>query len=289
MVIDFENRVWIAGDVRVRSFDIETLAPDDTLYIPQMVRPIRQSCLAVWGEFIVLGTGDSLFGWKREGHSQAKELNRTKFADFARGQVDPATIDWTRGRSPDRGFEMKPEIHNITAICAVGDYLAVASESYEAVHIYSLSNERALVTRLVGHTMGVTALFPGGDKELLTGSADMTAKLWNLQTGTATYTFERHGGAVSALSLEKYQGSLFLFTGGVDSSVWAWYVTEKKGMCQIEVGEKLYPSQLCFRAGQKQLSILARRLPEQNELEETEAVDSIAQLQVYAFKKASSS
>jgi hypothetical protein len=291
MAVDAANRVWVAGDVRVRSFDLDALAPDDTLYVPDQEQPIRRSCIAVWGDYIVLGTDASLFGWPRAGRAPANQLRRAAFDEFVKGVLDPTAVDWTRGRLPDPHFVVRPEMRDITAVCAVGDFLAVASATYEVVHIYALASEgeSQIVTRLVGHTMGVTALLPYGRSSLFTGSVDMTIRQWNLETGTATFSFDRHGGAVSAIALGLYQGSEFLFTGGQDRIVHAWDVTRRKGLCQIAVGDGVFPASLYFHAEHKQLSIVALPLSRPADMEEREAVRQIGQVQVYTFRQASPS
>jgi WD40 repeat protein len=100
------------------------------------------------------------------------------------------------------------------------------------------------------------------------------------------FSFNRHGGAVSAIALASYQGSQFLFTGGTDRIVHAWDVTRKKGMCQIDVGEEAYPASLFFHAEHKQLSIVALPLTRRDDIEGHEDVKRVGQLQVYTFKKA---
>jgi WD40 repeat protein len=121
---------------------------------------------------------------------------------------------------------------------------------------------------------------------LFSGSADMTIRLWNLETGAAAFSFSRHGGTVSAMAFGSYQSSEFLFSGGLDRIVHAWDVTRKKGMCQIDVGEGQYPASLYFNPEHKQLSIVALPSAREPDMDEREALTQVGQLQVYTFKKA---
>jgi WD40 repeat protein len=178
-------------------------------------------------------------------------------------------------------------MERITEICAVGEYLAVASDQYEVVHVYSHKSNGEICARLVGHTMGITALspHPTNGQILLTGSADMTIKLWNLETGIAQFHFVRHGGAVSAIAIATYKGSQFMFTGGRDKKVHGWDLTRKKGMCHIST-ENRSPVKLCFDSDAKQLSIVVVDELAQADTQDWLAVRRTGQVQNYIFRKA---
>jgi WD40 repeat protein len=149
----------------------------------------------------------------------------------------------------------------ISSICVVGDKLAVASDGYEAIHIYGKDITNGVIARMIGHTMGVTSLCAYNSRTLLSGSGDRLVKMWNLDSYTWTVGFYRHGGPVGALCYGKYANDEFLFTGGDDGVVHVWDLKKKGWMFQIRLadddGKKLLAWNLAFNSAEKSLSILA--------------------------------
>jgi hypothetical protein len=282
------DRLWIAGDVRVRSFTLASLHPDDTLYVRRDV--VRSSCLAIWQDYVVLGTQNTLLAWtKTRDQSRANpprgDLRTKQYDEFvSRFRLGPETIDWTRGRPNERQLQFQNELKEITSVCAVGNYLAVASRAYPAIHLFALASGGQIVQRLVGHTMGITCLLAHREDQLFSGSADKTIKLWNLENGTVEFSFERHGGAISALEVRDYKTGTFLFTGGEDHIIHAWDINRKKPMFQLDVGQAFYPTGMYFDPDEKQLGIVNLPVTD-HELDEFEQTQQTAQLQVFSFTK----
>lgn len=78
-------------------------------------------------------------------------------------------------------------------------------------------------TQIAGHRDAVLSIdFSSDGLEILTGSADGTAKLWNVATGAELRTFEGHGDAVNAVAFAP--DNLQVASGSSDSTVRVWDV-----------------------------------------------------------------
>jgi hypothetical protein len=91
--------VWVAGDVRVVGFSLITLAVEDILYVREDL--VWKSSLALWGEWLVLGTGKTIFFWPRIAPDDSKwkvELpSRTEYRDMSKRRgLNQALVDWRK-------------------------------------------------------------------------------------------------------------------------------------------------------------------------------------------------
>lgn len=75
------------------------------------------------------------------------------------------------------------------------------------------------VLEYTGHTGAVNSLSQSTPNELVTGSWDGTAKIWNAETGECTHTLEGHSHAVSVLTLPNG----ITITGSQDKMIRLWY------------------------------------------------------------------
>jgi hypothetical protein len=280
MTIDFsDRRVWIAGDLRVRSFILDSLHHDDTLYVRREV--VTTSCLAIWHDFVVLGADGLLIAWRKDGPVVTHEWALREYQEYARAaDLDLEAVDWNPGRAASPDFVFQNELGHVTAVCPVGPNLAVASSNYEAIHVFSLTAGGRITQRLIGHTMGITCLLSHADY-LVSGSRDKTVRIWNMTKGVVEFSLERHDEAVSALEIAEYGGSLFLFTGGQDHIVHAWDLTRKRSMFQLDVGERLVPVGMYFDVGEKELQIVVLPLDQSD----SNAVHRAGQVQGFRFLK----
>jgi hypothetical protein len=232
-----QTTVWVAGGGIARSFDLETMQPATSLPIGDA------SCLTAWGDYVVTAERPNLTFWRS-----------------------------------DNAVRAIAEMQNVTLVRGVGDFLAVASADYPVIHVYRAAREGgfAIVSRLVGHTAGVTAFCARGQTQLLSGSEDRTIRLWNLADGTTEIWFDRHSSTVTAIYSEEYRKSCLLFTGGADQVICVWDMTMKNAMFRLALGDGWVPAALHFRPDVKTMSILARQ---ENQGGEAEGV-----LQVYRFR-----
>jgi WD40 repeat protein len=228
------SKVFVGKDHRIECFDLKTLKQFATLNCVEVIS--NEASLTMWYDWIILGFGHSLLFW-----------------EMPLPDCDPKMLLQTLP------IICQPEISNITSISSIGEFLAIASFDYPVVHIYRLENGiPTLLSRLISHTGGITALRSTSDSRLFTGSADATIQLWSVQDGVLELQCDRHGGAVTVISFTATPFGNFLFTGGRDSMVRAWDCLRKKGMWQLSVGENVIPIALHFDPKTQKLMVLSR-------------------------------
>jgi hypothetical protein len=67
-----EPRIWVAGDLRVKAFDIESLENCDTLLVPDFPKaPVARTGLTVLGPRIALGVNSDLYSCRSRADSRA--------------------------------------------------------------------------------------------------------------------------------------------------------------------------------------------------------------------------
>jgi len=99
-----------------------------------------------------------------------------------------------------------------------------ASKDRKIMHIDSSGNPCKLFE---GHENSVNSLSQSVPEEIVSGSWDGTARIWDTNTGKCTATLEGHQHAVSVLSLPNG----IVITGSQDKSIRLWY----KGQQQKEI------------------------------------------------------
>jgi WD40 repeat protein len=276
------ERVWVAGDIRVRAFTLSDFKPCDTLHVRDDI--VWESSMAVWCDHVVLGTGSDIFTWclNEPRESVQQQAIVMEGSDVCAG-LNPREIDWTRGRPPTQTLKLKNELRRVTAVCAAGNYLAVGSCDYAVIHIFGDSRDGVVSLRLIGHRLGVTGLLLSGNL-LLSGSADKSTMIWNLyERGGVVFTLEGHKEAVSALAIGKFDKELFGFSGDLDGTVHAWHLTRKKPALQIDVGEGWYAAGLDFDDETGTLQMVARRKDDLEVEYEADRTKLVAQIQTFRF------
>ena len=150
-------------------------------------------------------------------------------------------LAWTLDRDTDE--VQKPssktdqlEIPKITSICAVGEFLAVASSNYEVIHVYQMTEQEHVLTlyeRLIGHSDSITCLKAVDGTRLLSGSLDGTVRLWDV-THARTEVFYWGHERVSSIDYGK-NGTEFMVAAGFDGTVRLWSLSSKSAMIKISV------------------------------------------------------
>jgi hypothetical protein len=289
------TRIWVAGDLRVKAFDIESLENCDTLLVPDFPKaPVPKTGLTVWGLRIVLGVNSDLYSWQVRSDSRpgARHLDRSTVQIPTSPPIDDSRIDLQMGREP----VSRDHFHDlplIDSVCGVGDYLVVASSKYPVIYVMMTTarGDLRIVARLVGHTMGVTCLLPYRTDQVFSGSIDKTIKLWNVTTGQLLFAFHRHDMAVSTLHLKQWKDAnempegILLFSGGQDSTVRAWDIWRKRSIFEISVEGDLCPTAINFIPEANELSVLALPIAEGPRDGRPSAAD-LGQLQLYKFSGA---
>jgi WD40 repeat protein len=124
-------------------------------------------------------------------------------------------------------------------VCAVGEYLAVASETHHSVHILreeyldgsglqELSREVAAI--LVGHLDWITCLLPSGSDHLFSASKDGSVRRWDLGNVCCDLQIDGGGSSVIDLSFGMCSGCEILFTAGIDKKIEIWDLTNKNNV-----------------------------------------------------------
>lgn len=250
------NTVWIQGDVRVRTFDLNSFQCIDTLYIRKDL--INQSAITIWNGNVAVGVDSKIYLYSLN-HQEVPNKEDAKFKknfeDLPRRLgIELAYVDWTHGRNCRKQIDDE-KLGKITSMITVGQNLVVASEDYPVIHVYG--PDETLIASLTGHTMGITSLYPSEGNSFFSGSKDMTLKKWSLDEFIAETSFLRHCGPVTAITTANYLDHLFLFSGSSDSRVNVWDVTRKKSTFQINLTDGFYPIAMFFTPSSVTLSIIA--------------------------------
>jgi WD40 repeat protein len=171
--------------------------------------------------------------------------------------VDDGSVDSVLGREPSaiKRIQLEEGGGSIDLICAIGGtWLAVASANYPVIHIFDKGLN--LVTRLIGHTMGITCLFDYGNR-LFSGSIDRTIKLWDVQTGELQFAYHGHTEKVTCLYLSSgSENEVFLFSGAEDKTVRAWDVRRKRAVFGMVSDSEGIPKILNFFPETNELTVL---------------------------------
>jgi hypothetical protein len=305
IVVDDETaKVWIAGDFRVRAFDVNRFQEFDLLYVgdPQEVKEggnskdviVTRSALAIWQDLVVLGHGQHLTLWKRNPGQSPSQVEGWDWSGSANPPV--VTIERKRGRSRIAFTQIALDEPDVDCILAVGDLLAVASSSSPTIHIIRKSNKEDGVTveiicRLIGHTMGVTALVSRlvRDKmELISGSRDGSIKIWSLAEQKILFSvqmeFKRRGAGVTTLHIGKWKNSesgepmIFLFSGHLDKKVRVWDLCGKRMMFELTTGpEPIIPwsvqDEMFIHVAKTVLGCIGHPVPPETPSKESESQD----------------
>ena len=108
----------------------------------------------------------------------------------------------------------------VTSLAPIGPMMAVASRNHHAVHI--VDHQGKVVHRCLGHGAGVTCLSSANDRTLLSGSADKTARLWDIHTSIPAVQLQRHRCPLTVVYDYWHQGREYVVTGSEDHLVRLW-------------------------------------------------------------------
>jgi WD40 repeat protein len=232
--------VYLAGDVRVRAFRLGSLQNCETFFIglaDAKKEVPTQTCIAIWGNDLVMGSGNHLYFWtlSRNGQPLPEGDLRQYNYDVAE-DMDQLSIDWSRGRVVNSVSLV--DLVKVTSICVVDSCLVVASDEYPVIHIYRMGSDRTLeiVGRLITHTMGITSLCgcPRSAGKLISGSRDQAISVWDLRVFSSEIIFDRHIAPVGALCSGRTEaGHEFLFSGDDQGVVWVWQFSNPSWLFQI--------------------------------------------------------
>jgi WD40 repeat protein len=242
------EKVWVAGDFRVRSFDLDEFKSRDLLYVwdssERSDEIVRKSGLAIWEDFVVLGHNDILTFWKRAEVSievPGWSWNDSSLAENA--------IEKKRGRMRAGFAKMKEG--EIDCLAVAGEFLAIASSSGPIIQLVRRLGRRndfslEVVCRLIGHTMGITGMVARigeNGPELFSGSKDGTVKVWNVvgqeMKSSLQLRNEERRSEITALHVSEWKDAhheiphVFVFSGYFDGMIRVWDFTVKSPIFEI--------------------------------------------------------
>jgi hypothetical protein len=192
-VDDSSGLIWVNSGNLVKSFDSRNLNRRQTIIAGNKRSP--KSAMTFWRDSLVVASGATVLSWSQRLLENAGEA--------------------------DDGFDVCLTLlmPSITCLATCADNLVVASSEHHTPRVYAQNG--ACVCRTIGHSAGITSLYGLDGFSFLSGSADQTAKLWDVRMPVCAASLAKHNGIVTAIWGARNGGSL-VFTGGTDGVVIAW-------------------------------------------------------------------
>jgi hypothetical protein len=204
---DASDLIWVNSGNVVKSFDTRNLRR--TQVMTTGAKQSSRSAMTFWNDNLVIASGSTVLSWSR------RLLQNV-------GETDE-----------DFGVCLTLLIPSITALATVADSLVVASAEYHTAQVYARNGAR--VTRAIGHSSGITALHGFDYNQFLSGSADQTAKLWDVRVPVPVANILRHRGIVTALYGNGSHN--LVVTGGTDGVVRGWDIRNFQHLFAVSVGD----------------------------------------------------
>jgi WD40 repeat protein len=183
--------------------------------IPQLLfprcGPMLRCSIAALSDSIIVGTRRHLYLWSRESLSMTYPHNHCPFTGI-----------------------IEVSLPSITSISAMEAGIAVASRNYHAVHV--IGSDGMLVRSCVGHGGGVTALANVADSVFVSGSADLTARIWDVRSESPAAQLQRHKGPLTVVASAEAEGNHYVITGGEDRIVRGWDIRAQKPYVEVDTG-----------------------------------------------------
>lgn len=238
-----------------------TLENTDTFYIGDDF--IQTSVIKIWNNELVLGYGKYVLFWDIKQGKNANSPRRPNSTTTLRTSMNINTakrsgislqnVSWAKGKEPNKSKIVIDEMPQISCLQVIHQmnteneelcsFLAVASSEYPVIYIYNEQHQN--ISRLISHTMGISSLC-SYHKELISGSNDMSAKLWDIDKGVTRICLTYHNDNITAITCGFFKGKFIVFTGGEDNVVKAWSIDDKKSLFEIRLDGKFVPNQIVF-------------------------------------------
>ena len=240
-----EGSVFVAGDSRIRRFDLRGLEVMETMYVgdDELV-----TSMVVWNGRLVAAVSGRIVTWILGAQAGVETIDARVLEDLDEGKVD-----WIRGMpGAELPFKVQfPENAKITSLAVVKDHLVVASIDYEVGLVYNSSG--VLVQYLMGHTLGISFLCPGPEPgQILTGSLDLCMRLWDLETPVISL-FGGHSDKITCITVTN---DGIACSGCADSMVCIWNLRTPRLVCKVNT-DGLTPSEIHFSLATNELHIWA--------------------------------
>ncbi len=149
-------------------------------------------------------------------------------------------------------LDRKPERALLLALASIPTDTTVY-RPFVARAFYKAFQDALIRHSLSGHTAAVRAIAWSPDnKMILTGSDDDTARIWDITTGTALYTFRGHQGKVRTVTWSP--NSEYVLIGGADNMAHIWNVRSGKESQTLQGHTNWVSSVAWNRAGTRVLT-----------------------------------
>ena len=124
-------------------------------------------------------------------------------------------INFTISEDEEPKLGIVSNLSQITSMCCLSDGIVLGSYEHHTPHMFSYDGIQ--IARFSGHMGGITCLSAMSPTSFITGSADQTARVWDIRDHTSIALLKHEGIITSACSL-----GTILFTGGTDGVVKQW-------------------------------------------------------------------
>lgn len=176
-------------------------------------RSSHRSAMTFWQNSLALSINSTILTWK----------------------PDVIYNDLTDVVESDLGVCITLLLSNIDILGSVDDSLIVASSDYHTAYI--IASNGACSDRVIGHTAGITAICNYDNYLFITGSADQTAKLWDIRASNSIIDMRRQEGIVTSVYGNSSDGSNLILVGGTNGIVKAWDIRNMRPFFSIDVGD----------------------------------------------------
>lgn len=204
----------------------------------------EKSAMTFWKDNLVLATGSIVKSWSAkylekliyesaDSHESLPKKSENS-TEISSDRITASSSDDTDSiLNAEMCFSLK--MPTITSVTTVDENLVIASTEHHTAQVYATNG--ALFAECIGHTSGITCLHTFDDNSFLSGSADQTAKYWDIRVQVPVFSLLRHRGIVTSVYGCGDLNPYLIFTGGVDGVVRAWDIRELRHVFSIPVGE----------------------------------------------------
>ncbi|KAH0793240.1 hypothetical protein GPJ56_002798 [Histomonas meleagridis] len=171
--------------------------------------PILRSSIVKWNNQLLVGSRRQLYLWNYQ--NLTEPINN--------------------------GYEVCVNISlpSITSLVQVGELLAISSRNHHSIHLINSQLQPALC--LIGHAAGITSLAQHSNVTFLSGSVDLTARLWDIRFNLPVKQIQRHLAPLTVVSAFQSDSHSYVFTGGEDHYVRVWDLRAERMLCEYNIGK----------------------------------------------------
>jgi hypothetical protein len=172
--------------------------------------PMLRSAITILPDAVVLGNRRNLFFWPRDG--LMSHMHNTSVGPSGRVVTD---------------------LPGVTSLVNGNRVLMAASRNHHAIHVFS--EDGNLSRCCMGHAGAVTCLCTAGEGTFMSGSTDLTARMWDLRAHKPVAQLQRHLAPLTCIG-RVIDNQMFL-TGGEDHVVRCWDIKMGRTLFEVNVGQ----------------------------------------------------